>query len=80
MKTQKEMNVVRIEVDVAYDCPTGEVLEIIEAHGGAIETFTACGPAGGNPCLVLTFPDLDSAKAYIDAWSMGESDIEDHLI
>jgi len=42
------------ELDLAWDCPIQEALDLFSKHNLAIKSFQAHGPAGGNPCLVLT--------------------------
>jgi hypothetical protein len=41
------------EIDIAWDCPIQEALDLFSKHNLAIKTFQAHGPAGGNPCLTL---------------------------
>ena len=57
---------IKIEFDVAWDCPMGEFLERLEEYNGNIESFVANGPGGGNPALILVFPSTEMAQGFID--------------
>lgn len=45
--------------DIAHDCPLSDFLEILEQHNLKIESFTAFGPAGGNPEITVSGSDTD---------------------
>jgi 16S rRNA G527 N7-methylase RsmG len=71
IKIEKETNMTRIEMDIAYDCPIGDILEWLEKYEAKIESFIAEGPGGGNPALILIFPTADKARALIDSMECG---------
>ena len=43
--------------DIAYDCPVGDFLELLETYNLELESFTAIGPAGGNPEITVSGSD-----------------------
>jgi hypothetical protein len=55
----------KIEIDIRGDATLSEVLHSIEALSGKICSFEAEGPGGGNPCLILEFPDDERAARYV---------------
>jgi hypothetical protein len=42
------------EFDFAWDCPVQEVLDFMSKHHLTLVSYEAHGPAGGNPCLILS--------------------------
>ena len=40
--------------DMAWDCPVGEFLMILDKYGLMIKNYIANGPGGGNPCITVT--------------------------
>jgi hypothetical protein len=55
-----------IEIDVYGECPVGEVLRLLEAHGARITDFKFEGPRG-NPVLSLELP-TENLESFTQAW------------
>lgn len=54
-----------VSQDFAADGSVQEALELIEKHHGRIIDFTARGPAGGNPCIMVAFDDRTNALSFL---------------
>lgn len=55
-----------IEVDVAWCCELQNFLKPLSKHQGRLEAYQAVGPAGGNPCVLLSFPTREQAVTYFE--------------
>lgn len=43
----------KAQIDVAYDCTVGDMMEWLEQYNLACKLVHAVGPGGGNPCFEL---------------------------
>jgi hypothetical protein len=50
-----------------------KALQTVERSGGHIVTFLASGPGGGNPCVVVKFPDMETAKTFIRTYTNNDA-------
>jgi hypothetical protein len=66
---------VKIEIDVAHDCPVAEFLSFLERHGSpVIHSYRYEGPAGGNPCFELILENRAQAIDFLRDWHQDEDD------
>ena len=70
---------IKIEIDIAHDCPIGEALDLIQRHNGQIFRFIANGLGGGNPTLFLQFPHYNDAENFLQEYCE-DSDVESYEI
>lgn len=56
---------VTVGVDFAWNERLQEVLVSIRGYGGKILDFDPTGPGGGNPNLLLQFPDKEKGLAFL---------------
>ena len=57
---------VRVDVDFAYNEQVQSVLLSIRKHRGKILDFDPTGPGGGNPNILLQFPDKEHGLAFLN--------------
>ena len=56
----------KCEVDFAYNVPRIEFLEHLEKYGTPrVIEYTANGPGGGNPCIILEFTDKVTCEKFL---------------
>jgi len=60
-----ENSMVKVDVDFAWNEHLQEVLQSIRKHGGKILDFVPVGPGGGNPNVLLQFPNEQSGLAFL---------------
>jgi hypothetical protein len=58
---------VRVGVDFAWNEHLQEALLAIREHHGTILDFEPTGPGGGNPHILLQFPDQEKALLFLNA-------------
>jgi hypothetical protein len=58
---------VRVSVDFGWNEHLQEVLLAIRKHDGKILDFDPTGPGGGNPNILLQFPDQEKALLFLNA-------------
>jgi hypothetical protein len=58
---------VKVGVDFAWNEHIQEVLLAIRKHRGKILDFDPMGPAGGNPNVILQFPDEESGLSFLNS-------------
>ena len=51
-----------------------DLLYMVERLGGVIVTFTACGPAGGNPNAIIAMPNKESALKVLTTYFDGDQE------
>lgn len=73
-------NPIRLEIDVVYTAELGDVLGLIQSHAGKIDSFEATGPAGGNPCLILSFPSEIHARAFVEEYDGDDGNYDQYVI
>lgn len=73
------MTRINIEIDIAHTLPIGELLEFLDRHGAVIERWEANGPAGGNPCLILSLPTEVHARELIAEYD-STTELDQYLI
>jgi hypothetical protein len=61
-----EVIVVRVDVDFADNEQLQGVLLSIRKHRGKILDFDPTGPGGGNPNILLQFPDKQQGLAFLN--------------
>jgi hypothetical protein len=59
MYLSNEENHMTYTFDIAHDCPLSDFLEMLEDHNLKLESFTAFGPAGGNPEITVSGSESD---------------------
>lgn len=55
----------QLSLDVPYCNTILEVFHLLKKHGAKIEDYEYEGPAGGNPCLLLSFETREKAHALL---------------
>ena len=68
-----------LEIDVYFESTIFEVLKEIEEFKGKIIQHEAVGPGGGNPRLIIQFPNETLAKEFLSEYDP-DGDLEQYEV
>ena len=56
------------EFDLAWDCPTGDFLEMLKNFDLKLVSFIPIGPGGGNPCITVfgTVTNIQNLSSWLE--------------